>query len=111
MTVNPALGTPTLTSNPTLPSTQNVGNTITFTASWTGGTPDYTAKLYSSTTSTCNTGSTLIQTISSLTGVITTFNAVTPASNTYYCIFLTDSATTPVTVLVAVLIITTLFEL
>ena len=41
--VSAGLGTLTLTSNPTLPSTQNVGNTITFTASWSGGTSTYTS--------------------------------------------------------------------
>ncbi len=42
ITINSALGIPTLTSSPTLPSTQNAGNTITFDSSWTGGTSTYT---------------------------------------------------------------------
>ena len=94
VTVNPALSTPTISpSNPTIDS----GQSVTFSSTWTGGTPDYTAKLYSSSTSTCNTGGTLAQTISSLTSGSTPFNPVTPTSTTYYCIFITDSASTPVT--------------
>ena len=81
-------------SNPTIDS----GQSVTFSSTWTGGTPDYTAKLYSSSTSTCNTGSTLVQTLSSQTSGNATFNAISPTSNALYCIFVTDSATTPVTV-------------
>ena len=42
ITLNPSLGTPTLTSSPSLPSSQGNGNTITFTATATGGTSPYT---------------------------------------------------------------------
>ena len=42
LTLNPSLGASLLTSSPNLPSTQNAGNTITFTASWSGGTSPYT---------------------------------------------------------------------
>ena len=95
VTINPSLTTPTISpSNPTIDS----GQSVTFSSTWSGGTPDYTAKLYSSTTSTCNTGSTLVQTISSLTSGSASFNSVAPTSTTYYCIFVTDSASTPVTV-------------
>ena len=49
--VNPALGTPKIfPSNPSI----DTGQSIILTGTWSGGTPDYTAKLYSSTTSTCN---------------------------------------------------------
>ncbi len=55
--INPTLTTPTISpSNPTIDS----GQSVTFSSTWSGGTADYTAKLYSSTTSTCNTGSTLV---------------------------------------------------
>ena len=94
ITVNSALGTPSISpSNPTI----DYGQSITFTSTWVGGTPDYTAKLYSSSTSTCNTGSTLVQTLSSLTSGSASFSSVSPASTTYYCIFVTDSASTPET--------------
>ncbi|MCL5786760.1 MAG: YncE family protein [Candidatus Marsarchaeota archaeon] len=90
-TVNPALTIPSITpSNPTI----NSGQAVTFSSAWSGGTTDYTAKLYSSTTSTCNTGSTLVQTLSSLTSGSALFSSVSPTSTTYYCIFVTDSATT-----------------
>lgn len=39
---NAALTTPTLTTNPTFPVTWETGNTVTFTASFTGGTNSYT---------------------------------------------------------------------
>ena len=94
VTVNPALSTPTISpSNPAIDS----GQSVTFSSTWSGGTTDYTAKLYSSTTSTCNTGSTLVQTLSSLTSGSASFSSVSPTSTTYYCIFVTDSATTPTT--------------
>ena len=95
VSVNPTLSVPTISpSNKII----NSGQSVTFSSTWSGGTPDYIAKLYSSSTSTCNTGSTLIQSIPSLTTGSTAFNPVTPASTTYYCIFITDSASTPVTV-------------
>ena len=90
--INPDLSTLSLTpSNPSIDS----GQSVTFTSTWSGGTTDYTAKLYSSSTSTCNTGSTLFQTLSYLTSGSASFTAVSPNSTTYYCIFVTDSATTP----------------
>ncbi len=92
--VNTALGTPTISpSNPTIDN----GQSISFTSTWSGGTTDYTAKLYSSSTSTCNSGSTLVQTLSSLTSGSASFSSISPSSTTYYCIFVTDSATTPET--------------
>ena len=95
VSVNPTLSVPTISpSNKII----NSGQSVTFSSTWSGGTPDYTAKLYSSSTSTCNTGSTLVQSIPSLTTGSTAFNPVTPTSTTYYCIFITDSASTPVTV-------------
>ena len=94
LTIDPALSTPTISpSNPTIDN----GQSVSFTSSWSGGTTDYTAKLYSSTTSTCNTGSTLVQTLSSLTSGSASFSSTSPTSTTYYCIFVTDGATTPET--------------
>ena len=94
VSINPTLSTPSISpSNPSISS----GGSVSFTSSWSGGTPDYTAKLYSSSTSTCNTGSTLVQTLSSLSSGSASFSSVSPTTNTYYCIFVTDSATTPET--------------
>jgi YVTN family beta-propeller protein len=93
--VNQALSAPTISPSNTA---INNGQSVTFSSTWSGGTSDYTAKLYSSTTSTCTAGSTLVQAISSLTTGSTAFNPVTPTSTTYYCIFITDSATIPITV-------------
>ena len=94
VTVYPALGIPQISpSNPVIDS----GQSIILSFSWSGGTPDYTAKLYSSTTSTCNTGSTLVQTVSHLTSGSVSFGSVSPTSNTWYCTFVTDSSSTPET--------------
>jgi hypothetical protein len=94
ITVNPALGTPTIS-----PGSEviNGGQAITFTSTWSGGTPDYTAKLYSSLTSACGSGSALVQTLSGLTGGSASFSSVTPSQTTYYCITVTDSAYSPET--------------
>ena len=88
VTINPSLTTPTISpSNPTIDN----GQSVTFSSTWSGGTPDYTAKLYSSTTSppTCNNnpGSTLVQTLSSLTSGSASFSSVSPTSTTYNCKF------------------------
>ena len=94
VTVHPALGIPQISaSNPTI----DLGQSITLSFSWSGGTPDYTASLYSSTTSTCNTGSTLVQTLSHLTLGSVTFSSISPTSDTWYCTFVTDSSSTPET--------------
>ena len=93
--ISPQLSVPTILSSNSIIT---AGQSVTFSSTWSGGTPDYTAKLYSSTTSTCNTGSTIVQTQSSLTSGSASFNGVSPTSSTYYCLFVTDSATTPVTV-------------
>jgi YVTN family beta-propeller protein len=95
--VNSALGTPSLDTSNFKQPTIDSGQSVTFISSWTGGTPDYTAKLYSSSTSTCNTGSTSVQTLSSLTSGSASFSSVSPTSTTYYCIFVTDSAYSPET--------------
>ena len=95
VSINPTLSIPTISPSNTA---INNGQSVTFSSTWSGGTTDYTAKLYSSATSTCNTGSTLVQTISSLTTGSTAFNPVTPTATTYYCVLITDSATIPVTV-------------
>ena len=89
VTVNPALSVPTISpSNPTI----NSGQSVTFTASWTGGTSIYGSSLYSSTTpSTCNQQSTLVQQVTGISTTSVTFSPVTPNSNTYYCVFTTDN--------------------
>ncbi|MDE1860637.1 MAG: hypothetical protein KGH72_02860 [Candidatus Micrarchaeota archaeon] len=74
-----------------------MGDALHQSATLNSGTPPYTAKLYSSSTSTCNSGSTLVQTISGLAAANAIFSAVSPTSNTWYCVFITDSASTPVT--------------
>jgi hypothetical protein len=89
--VNTVLVTPTLSP----PSANiDVGQSVTFTATWSGGTSPYTASLYSSA-GTCSSGSTLVQTIASAVSP-KVFTAVSPASTVSYCVVITDSADTPV---------------
>ncbi len=81
--------TPTISpSNPTIDN----GQSIAFSSTWTDGVPIYTAQLYSSSTSTCNSGSTLVQTLPNLASASATFGAVAPTSATYYCAFVTGNA-------------------
>ncbi len=97
ITVNPDLTTPTLSpsSSQAILINTSSGQSVAFTASWSDGTPDYTAKLYSSSTSTCDSGSTLVQTKSPLSSSSTTFSGVSPTSTTWYCVVVNDSASTP----------------
>ena len=93
VTVVQSMSTPSISpSNPTIDS----GQSVTFSSTWTGGTPDYTATLYSSPNPTCNTGSTQVQTISSLTSGSASFNPISPTSSTYYCIAVKDSSSVTV---------------
>ena len=88
ITVNPALTTPTISpSNPTIDN----GQSVTFSSTWSGGTPTYGASLYSSSTSTCNQQSTLVQQNIGLPSNTATFSSVTPSANTYYCVYVTDN--------------------
>ena len=86
-----------ITSNPTLPSTQNVGNTITFTASWSGGTSTYTANYLIVNTITGNLVANMLFT--GITGTSNSFAWVIPsadAQNTVQAnVILTDSAYFP----------------
>ena len=90
ITVNPDLGTPKL-----FPSSSSIdsGQSVTFTALWTGGSPTYSVSLYSSPTSTCNQQSTMVEQVTGLASSSATFSPVTPAANTYYCAFVTDNST------------------
>ena len=88
VTVNPDLSSVSmLPSNPKI----DLGQSIAFTTSWTGGTPPYSASLYSSITSTCNQQSTLIQQDIGISSNSIIFSTVSPTSNTYYCTYITDN--------------------
>ena len=94
ITLNPALSA--VTVSPASPITTDLGQSITISATWSGGSAPYTAKLYSSATSTCNSGSTLVQTISSLGTGSVAFGAQAPSGSApfhiYYCVVVTDSS-------------------
>ena len=86
--VNTVMSTPTISpSNPVIDS----GQPLSLTSSWTGGTPTYGASLYSSSTSTCNQQSTLVQQDIGLSSNTVTFSSVSPSANTYYCVYVTDN--------------------
>jgi sugar lactone lactonase YvrE len=93
VTVNAALGTPGLT--PSLPAV-DAGQSLVMTVSWAGGTSTYTVTLYSGTSSACVADTTVVGFAPSVSGSSTTFS-VSPASNTYYCAIVTDSAPTRMT--------------
>ncbi len=94
--VNNALSTPTVT--PVSPAIDS-GQRITLTGSWTGGTSTYTVKWYTGpSTNTCAQDSSNV--IATYSGLATTSNSisVSPTTTNGYCIGVTDSANTPVTV-------------
>ncbi len=86
--ISQGLTTPTISpSDPAIDS----GQSVTFSSTWLGGTSTYGASLYSSSTSTCNQQSTLVEQEIGLSSTSATFSSVSPASNTYYCIFVTEN--------------------
>ena len=89
--VNPALASVTVTS-----SSSNVisGNPVNLTASWVGGTPEFAARLYESSTSSCGSTFKLLQTKSGITSNTVSFSII-PTSSAYYCVSVSDSAVDP----------------
>ncbi|MGI0140764.1 MAG: hypothetical protein ACREBT_06460, partial [Thermoplasmata archaeon] len=92
--VNPVLGSAVL--SPPTTQTIAIGQTVTFSVSWTGGSSPFTATLYWGASATCSSGTTVVQEVSSATSP-QSFSAVAPTSSTYYCASVKDAATTPVT--------------
>ncbi len=84
------ISTPSISPlNPTIDS----GQGVSFSSTWSGGTPPYTASLYSSSTSTCDSGSSLVAQKQDIPGGGVVFDAVYPTSNpTWLCVVVTDSA-------------------
>ena len=98
LTIDTALGTPTLTlSNDIIETGLPTNGISTVMVSWPigTGTPSYTVNLYSSANSLCSSSSTNVDTGSTSSNSITF--QVSPSSNTYYCATLTDSAANPQT--------------
>jgi len=92
ITVSSALGIPSIA--PLNPSVfKDLGYIIS--SDWSGGSPGYLTKLYSSPTS-CSSSSTLEQSLFVYANSIS-FALVYPQANTIYCIYITDSATSPMT--------------
>ncbi len=87
------IANPTLFVNSITPSNPSIdsGQSITLTASGIGGTTPYTYEWFSgSSSSSCNTA---------ISNSNVTTLSVSPSSTTYYCYQLTDSATTPESIL------------
>ncbi len=93
--VNPPLSARTLTLSP---SAINIGQTptVTATVTWYGGTSPYTVTLYSGTSSTCSYDTTVVSSNSGVVRTSTAFSLSAPASTTYYCATVTDSAPIPI---------------
>ncbi len=93
VTQNP-LSTPSISS-----TSYNIddGQSVQITIAWSGGTMPYSVSLYSSSSSSCSSSSTLITTQSSLNTNTAVFSSLNPSSTIYYCAYVTDSASIPVT--------------
>ncbi len=93
--VNPQLSVAAIT--PASPSIDS-GQSIELTDTWTGGTPDYTAKWYTgpSGSSCAGDSANVLATYSSLTGTTNSL-FVSPTTSNSYCVGITDSASSPVT--------------
>ncbi len=88
ITINPKLSAVTLTPSNTA---IDMGQSVTFAASWSGGSQPYSASLYSSSTPSCNQGSTLLQQRIGITSTSATFSPLYPVYDTYYCAFVADN--------------------
>jgi YVTN family beta-propeller protein len=103
VTVNPQLMITSFITNPTI---LDLGHSATVTASvtWSGGTGPYLVGLYSGTSSVCAadntlvTGTTPANPQTGVTGTSMLWTFAPPGSNIYYCVKITDSAYSPVTV-------------
>ena len=63
---------------------------ITLTASWSGGTPPYTATWYTGSSATCASDTTVVSTSNSVSSPAS--NVIAPTSNAFYCLSITDSS-------------------
>ncbi|MCL5423646.1 MAG: hypothetical protein M1385_01010, partial [Candidatus Marsarchaeota archaeon] len=81
------------------PTSYNIddGQSISITIAWSGGTAPYSVSLYSSSSSSCSSSSTLITTQSSLNTNNAVFQSLSPTTTIYYCAYVTDSASNPLT--------------
>jgi len=92
VSVNQSLAAPDVSPSSTL---VHGGQNISVDVTWSGGTQPYQVDLYNSSISDCSSGYTLVASVSGITGLMTTFHGVAPASATYYCAAVTDSASAP----------------
>ena len=96
VTVNPALGVPTLVLSPsTIDSGQSA--TVAATVTETGGSPPYGFTLYSGLSNACSADTTVVTVssgsnpITGLAGTTARFSFAAPTVGTYYCVAVTNS--------------------
>ena len=89
VTVNPALTAGAIT--PSAPKIDS-GQSITLSASWSGGTSTFTVTWYSGSSATCSSDTTVVATNSGVSASPNT-ETVSPITTTYYCAVITDSST------------------
>jgi hypothetical protein len=66
------------------------GQSVTLSASWTGGTSTFTVTWYSGSSATCSSDTTVVAT--NTDGASPNSQSVTPTTNTHYCAVITDSS-------------------
>ncbi len=102
LTVNPVLapGAPVLS-----PLVLDAGQSATVhaTVTWSGGSPPYTLTLYSGSSPSCTSDTTVVGAMAGsnpqtgLTVTTASFNFASPSSSTYYCVAVKDTSAIPVT--------------
>ncbi len=66
-------------------STIDYGQSVSFSSQWfSGGITPFTASLYNSLSTSCNSGSTIVRSVAGLTANTEAFNPVSPSAGTYY---------------------------
>jgi hypothetical protein len=74
-------------------TTVSSGQSVTLTASWSGGTQPYALSWYSGTAQNCAQDTGLVQSVSGLSSASSTLAVTPPPGGAYYCITVTDSGT------------------
>ncbi len=85
-------------------ATIDLGQSISLSASWSGGTSTYSVAWYSGNSASCASDTTPVVSDSGLS-VLTDSHSVSPASNTYYCAVISDTGTPATSVTVAAILV------
>jgi trimeric autotransporter adhesin len=90
LTVNPALAAGSI--SPPGGATIDLGQSISLSVSWSGGTSTYSVAWYSGNSASCASDTTPVASDSGLS-MLTDSHSVSPISSTYYCAVISDSGT------------------